>query len=109
MARNFLNENDLRRIVREAILNEIDNLNDKIIYSREQKALYAEFENFLKRSGVRSASINDSGNGSYSISIPSNEYNYQIFDLASKYAEKKGMRVRTSYYPATTYLRLEKE
>ena len=71
--------------------------------------MYTEFENFLKRSGVYSAGIRDYGNGSYRISIPTDEYNYQVFDLANKYAEKRGMWVRSEIYPATTYLYLEKQ
>ena len=108
MNKNILNESNLRRIVREAILSEMDALTDKVMYSREQKAQYVEFENFLKRSGVHSAGIHNYGNGSYCISIPTDEYNYQVFDLANKYAEKRGMWVRTDDYPATTYLHLEK-
>jgi hypothetical protein len=108
MSKIILKESELRKLVREAINNELVVFNSKVAYSREQRQLYAEFSDFLRGNGVNNAGVRDYGNGSYCISIPTSEYNHQVFDLANKYAEKRGMWVRTDDYPATTYLHLEK-
>ena len=107
MSKIILKESELCKLVREAIDKELEFFNSKLAFSKEQKAQYVEFENFLKRSGVDGAGITDYGEGTYCISIPTYKYNRQVFELANKYAEKRGMWVRVLDYPATTYLRLQ--
>lgn len=114
-----LTETELKKIIAEAVkkvLNEkgkvSENTDNDIAWQEfvnEQKNVLEQLMKIFQRSGIKSAELTTYRTGLPVIAIDSDEYNNsKASEIARKFAESKGMYVSDQWYPATTYIKLEK-
>jgi hypothetical protein len=65
--------------------------------------------NTLTRNGIQTAQMSEYRSGLPVIAINTDEWhNSNAHEIARKFAEARGMWVKDDFYPATTYIKLEK-
>jgi hypothetical protein len=102
-----LNESEILDMVVEAVdkvVNHYTSINEE-----DESSLYKELADFLQRFGIESAHVHKNMNNVLSVSVSTDEYHAKkVYNLASKFAERKNLYVNDQWYPATTYITLEK-
>lgn len=78
-------------------------------WMQQEKALYNDLANYLQRCGVESANVDAFRSGMPNVSVSTDEYSTKnVWRLAEKFAQPRKMYVSDHYYPATTYITLNK-
>ena len=78
-------------------------------FVNEQKNVLEQLMKIFQRSGINSAELTTYRTGLPVIAINTDEWNNSnAHEIARKFAESKGMYVSDQWYPATTYIKLEK-
>lgn len=78
-------------------------------WMQQEKTLYNDLANYLQQCGVESARVGTFRSGMPNVSVSTDEYNTKnVWRLAEKFAQPRKMYVSDHYYPATTYIKLNK-
>ena len=109
MKKELINESILNRIVEDTMDKFLQMQAQRKQWAEEDENLYNEFYDFLTRRGIPGINKRKKHNGSLCLSIDSDIYNqYNVYNIANKFAEMKGMYLNDDEYPATTLLWLNR-
>jgi hypothetical protein len=99
-----LTEQDLHNIIKESV-NQI--LKEEVIYDLKP---YEDLKKYLENHGVPGIEIWDyNNNGMICLRLSTRIYDeYDVMTIANKFAKARGMYATDRWYPATTYIILEK-
>lgn len=111
MAKNIikLTESKLKKLIKEAVQTTLDQEREWHEYIQQEKKVLEELLNTLTRNGIQTAQMSEYRSGLPVIAISTDEWhNSNAYEIARKFAEARGMYVKDDFYPATTYIKLEK-
>jgi hypothetical protein len=105
-----LTESDLKKIIKEAVEDVLDQDRRWYEYKQEESRKHQALVDYLNRNGIQSAHLYEYQSGLPVVALDTDEYhNSNAHELASSFVRSRNAYISSNTYPATTYLRINEQ